>query len=182
MFTSLNSIPHLPDDLVTEPCVVPASGLQIVDINFKLIESRKITFKMTTWKSLHYRLRANFDGYSSAYVPNPAKELETDGKAVFDIGERVTDVSYIDGTITLKFEDLINRGGGSIQADLVIAADGCRSNVRQLLIPSKPAAYAGYLTWRATIPENFISEETQQSFNDKSTSYKMHKSYIIVYV
>ena len=86
-----------------------------------------------------------------------------------------------DGTITLKFEDLINGGGGDIQADLVIAADGSRSSVRQLLVPSKPAAYVGYLTWRATIPENALSEETQQAFNDKSTSYKMHKSYIIVY-
>ena len=72
--------------------------------------------------------------------------------------------------------------GASIQADLVIAADGCRSNVRQLLVPSKPAADAGYLTWRAIIPENSISEETQQAFNDKSTWYRMHKSYIIVYV
>ena len=137
---------------------------------------------MTTWKLLHYRLRANFDGYSSAYVPNPPKELETGGKAVFDIGKRVMDVSYTDGTVTLRYEDLINGGGGSIQADLVIAVDGFRSSVRQLLVPSKPATYAGYLTWRATIPEDSISEETQQAFNDKSTSYKMHKSYIIVYV
>ena len=73
--------------------LVPASTLQIVDSEFRLIESRKIPFKMTTWKSLHYRLRANFDGFSSAYVPNPPEGLEKDGKAIFDIGKRVTDVS-----------------------------------------------------------------------------------------
>ena len=168
-------------DLVTEPCVVPASSLQVVDSEFRLIESRKIPFRMTAWKSLHYRLRAKFDGFSSAYVPSPPKGLEKDGKAIFDIGKRVTDVSYTDGTITLKFEDLINRGGGDTQADLVIAADGFRSSVRQLLVPSKSTAYVGYLTWRATIPENSISEETQPAFNYRSTSYKIHKSYIVVY-
>ena len=138
---------------------------------------------MTTWKSLHYyRLRANFDGYSSAYVPNPPKELETDGKAVFDIRKRVIDISCIDGTVTLKFEDLINGEEGAyrqilsllqMDADLTSASYSFLASLRH---------YAGYLTWRATIPENSISEETQQAFNDKSASYKSHKSYIIGYV
>ena len=81
----------------------------------------------------------------------------------------------------MKFEDMVNGGGGDIQADLVIAADGSRSRFRRLLVPSKPVAYAGYLTWRATISENTLSEEVQQAFNDKATSYKMHESFIGMY-
>ena len=169
-------------DLVTEPCVVSASALQVVDNDFKLLELRQIPFKMTTWKMLHYRLRANFDGFSSEYVPNPPAKINSDGKAVFDIGKRVTDVTHADGIVKLKFEDLINGGGGEVQADLVIAADGFRSTIRQLLVPSMSSTYSGYLTWRATIPESRISKMTLQAFRDRSTSYKMYKSYIIVYV
>ena len=169
-------------DLVTEPCVVSASALQIVDSDFKLLELRQIPFNMTTWKLLYYRLRANFDGFSSEYVPNPPAKLDGDGKAVFDIGKRVTDVAFTDGAVKLKFEDLINGGGGDVQADLVIAADGFRSTIRQLLVPSMSSTYSGYLTWRATILESRISEETLQAFRDRSTSYKMYKSYVIVYV
>ncbi len=167
-------------DIATEPCVVPASSLQIVDSEFKLLESRKIPFKMTTWKVLYYRLRANFDGFSSEFVPNPPEKLNSDGKAIYDIGKRVTDASYADGIVTLRFEDLINGSGGDIQADLVIAADGSRSSIRQLLIPNMRSTYSGYLTWRATILESLVSEETQQAFRDKSISYKMHKSYMIM--
>ena len=169
-------------DLVADPCVVSASGLQIIDSNFNLLEFRDISFSMTTWKMLHYRLRANFDGYSSGYVPNPPDRFTTDGQATFHIGKRVIDASYADGVVKLKFEDLINGGRDDVQADLVIAADGFRSSIRQLLVPNMSSPYAGYLTWRATIPESCVSEETQQRFRNRSTSYKMHKSYIIVYV
>ena len=81
----------------------------------------------------------------------------------------------------MKFEDLINEGGGDKQTDLVTAADESRSRVRGLLVSSKPAAYTGSLTWRATVHENAFSEETQQALNDAANSYKMHKSYIVVY-
>ena len=94
----------------------------------------------------------------------------------------MTDVSCSDWVVTLKFVDLLNGEGGNIQADLVIAADGSRSSIRHLLAPKMLSKYAGYLTWRATIPEMFISEETQQAFYDRFTTYKMHKNYIVVYV
>ena len=71
---------------------VPLLCLQIVDSEFRLIVSRKIPFKITTRRSLHYGLRANFDGFSSADVPNPPKGREKDGKAKFDIEKRVKDV------------------------------------------------------------------------------------------
>ena len=163
-------------DLFTEPCVVPASGLQIVDSDFKPKSFTPWSFRLTTWKCLYYRLRANFDGCSSEYVPRAPRKLEKDGEASFEIGRRVTDVLCVQGTLTLKFEDVINGGGGSIHAD------GSRSTIRKLLLPRLKSSYAGYLTWRATVPEKYISESSQQAFHDRSTSYSMHKSYIIVYV
>lgn len=167
-------------DLVTEPCVVPAAGLQIMDSDFKLKSYTDWPLTLTTWKVLYCRMRANFDGLSSECVPHPPNKLDSDGKAIFDIGKRVTDVSYAKGTLTLRFEDVINGGGGDIEADLVIAADGSQSSIRKLLLPNLRSTYVGYLTWRATIPEKYVSETTRHAFKGLSTSYAMHQSYIVV--
>ncbi|MFF5498739.1 FAD-dependent monooxygenase [Streptomyces aquilus] len=53
---------------------------------------------------------------------------------------------------------------GELEADLVVAADGVRSAVRQALFPEHPGAvYSGFTTWRVVIPVpgvEFASHET----------------------
>ena len=39
-------------DLVTKSCVASASGLQIVDSGFNILEFRSLSFEMTTWEIL----------------------------------------------------------------------------------------------------------------------------------
>ena len=169
-------------DLVKEPCTVAATGLQIMDSDFKTKSFTDWPLTLTTWKTLYYRLRANFDGLSSDCVPCPPQALANDGKGLFEVGRRVTDVSNREGNITLRFEDVMSGTGDDIQADLIIAADGSHSSIRKLLLPNVESPYAGYLTWRATIPEKLISEPTRQAFEGLSTSYAMYRSYVIVYV
>ncbi|MFH0517813.1 FAD-dependent monooxygenase [Streptomyces sp. M41] len=53
---------------------------------------------------------------------------------------------------------------GELEADLVVAADGVRSAVREALFPDHPGAvYAGFTTWRVVIPVpgvEFAAHET----------------------
>jgi 2-polyprenyl-6-methoxyphenol hydroxylase-like FAD-dependent oxidoreductase len=52
------------------------------------------------------------------------------------------------GGATAVFAD-----GSEARGDLLIAADGFRSTVRSRLLPELQPQYAGYITWRALMPE-----------------------------
>lgn len=51
-------------------------------------------------------------------------------------------------------------------ADLVIASDGIRSNVRQQFFPQVQPQYAGYIAWRGVCDESLLSNLTQTTLFD----------------
>lgn len=156
-------------------------GVQYIDTNLKVIRFQEVPMMLTSWNILYYRLRANFDGLRSEYCAKLREEPEGQGKAVYDTGKRVTDVTYANGQITLVFDDLINGKSGRLQPDLVIGADGSNSSIRQLVLPQLEKPYAGYFTWRGTIPERDVSDETKKIFDGKVTVSIMDRSYIVLY-
>ncbi|RWA50125.1 monooxygenase [Cupriavidus sp. UYMSc13B] len=69
--------------------------------------------------------------------------------------------SHLDhATVTLQ-------DGSTHRADLVIAADGFRSNVREQLLPSASLEYAGYIAWRGLVDETQLSPDTHAAIFDK---------------
>ena len=46
----------------------------------------------------------------------------------------------------------VGTGKHTFEADLIVAADGARSLIRQRLAPSSAVTSAGYTAWRAVIP------------------------------
>ncbi len=156
-------------------------GVQYIDKNLRVTRFQDVSMTLTSWNVLYHRLRANFDGLKSEYCSELREEGEGQGQAVYDAGKRVTDVTYANGQVTLTFEDLINGGKGHLHPDLVIAADGSNSSIRQLLLPQLQKPYAGYFTWRGTIPEKDVSDETKKIFDGKVTVSVMDRSYIVLY-
>ncbi len=90
---------------------------------------------LTSWGRLYQVLLARFghDNYHQGIV---FKALSQDADSV-----------------TAQFAD-----GSSVSADLLIGADGIRSNVREQFEPACQAQYAGYICWRGLIEESALSE------------------------
>ena len=167
-------------DLIKEPGYVDVRATQVLDSGFKLLHFSDTSWKSTSWATLHHRLRANFDGLSSKYVPDLPELPVGDGDGTYEIGKRVTDVASNNSGVKVKFDDVIAGQSGTLWADIIIAADGSNSSIRKLLCPQVQMQYVGYLTWRATVPENQVSEETKRAFDERFTFYHLEKSYVVV--
>jgi 2-polyprenyl-6-methoxyphenol hydroxylase-like FAD-dependent oxidoreductase len=63
-------------------------------------------------------------------------------------GKALTHLTTTDAGIVATFAD-----GTTVTADLLVGADGNRSTVREVLLPQVQPRYAGYVAWRALIPE-----------------------------
>jgi 2-polyprenyl-6-methoxyphenol hydroxylase-like FAD-dependent oxidoreductase len=92
---------------------------------------------LTAWSRLYKVLRAAFP--SDRY--HNGKHL-----ASFEQGEE---------GVVARFAD-----GSQARASLMIAADGFRSSVRQVLLPQAKPQYAGYVAWRGLVEEAVLSERT----------------------
>jgi 2-polyprenyl-6-methoxyphenol hydroxylase-like FAD-dependent oxidoreductase len=48
------------------------------------------------------------------------------------------------------------------RAELVVAADGLRSTIRQALLPATKPTYAGYVAWRGLVEESALSDRVKE--------------------
>ncbi|SLM39675.1 Monooxygenase, FAD-binding [Lasallia pustulata] len=159
-------------DVTKKPHSVLSKEVQFLNKEGEITKTTDWPMWMTSWNVLYYRLRANFDGLLSEYCPELPKEAGSgEGKAIYSPGKNVTDVKYADGMVTVYFDNH-EGGSGSLHADLVLAADGPASKIRQILEPDLQRTYAGYVAWRGTAPESDMSEETRKAFGGKISYYQ----------
>jgi 2-polyprenyl-6-methoxyphenol hydroxylase-like FAD-dependent oxidoreductase len=73
-------------------------------------------------------------------------------------GRGLTAFEQSDRGVVAHFSD-----GGTAEGDVLIGADGLRSTVRQPCLPAIAPLYAGYVAWRALIPEAAIPSATHRA-------------------
>ncbi|MCJ1385997.1 hypothetical protein MMC17_009122 [Xylographa soralifera] len=169
-------------DLMQGPYSIPNPGIQFLNARSEVRYFMKRPMEMSTWSLLYYRLRANFDGYKSELCPSPPGPSKEDGEAIFDFGKKVTNVTYVDGIVTVHYNDLINSDNRTIEADLVIVADGASSSIRPLLLPDVHHNYSGYIAWRGYVDERKMSKETMEVLEHSFSSCPSNDGYILSYL
>ena len=139
------------------------------------------TQRLTSWGLIQRILRANFDGKSSAACPKPPHETESDGSSRYLSGKRVTALVYSDRDeiVTVYYSDVNTGKQESIEADLVIGADGTHSTVRKLVGVPSASRYSGYIAWRGTLPEKMVSSETVKYLSDRVTLNFSKRTYLV---
>jgi 2-polyprenyl-6-methoxyphenol hydroxylase-like FAD-dependent oxidoreductase len=105
---------------------------------------RPLTQTLTAWSKMFHVLRSALPDacYRSGYV----------AENVASFGEHA-EVTLADGN--------------TLRADLVVAADGSRSNIRQKYLPDVHLQYAGYVAWRGLVDECDLSPGTRDTLFDK---------------
>ncbi|KAH7346889.1 monooxygenase [Rhexocercosporidium sp. MPI-PUGE-AT-0058] len=159
------------------------SGVQFLkrDGSVKATMSGSVSLATTSWDALYTTLRANFDGgYEKGYVA-AAKKEDDDGKVEYLAGIRFLDIEDSGSDLVkVRYEDASGKKS-SLEANLVIGADGPSSPVRKLFLPEIERTYAGYVVWRGTVREDLLSQETKDIFGDKATFYFYKGGHVVLY-
>src|SRR3974390_2409098 len=117
--------------LATEALGVHITTRKIIDVSGRLTEQVECPQVLTAWERVYRLLR-------DAFPP-----------AHYHRGRRLATFTLTPGTVLAHFSD-----GETIEANLLIGADGIRSTVRQQCLPEVTPRYAGYSAWRALIAES----------------------------
>lgn len=170
-------------DRLDQSFALKSECLQYIDTQARMKTFFVTPRSVTSWDTLFYRLRANFDGLRSTYYPEPPQPDPEDGTAVYDSGKIMTNLLLRDGRVAIEFDDLETGESGRADADLVLGADGPASVVRHKVLSASVVqrSYSGYVVWRGVIPEKDVSEETRKCFQENITYLLLQGEHAIVY-
>lgn len=112
---------------------VTITGRKILDTEGHVTLAAARAQIMTAWERLYRLLRDAF----------PAGHYHR--------GRELISFEQAGGGVTAYFAD-----GGTVEGDVLIGADGLRSTVRQQCLPDAAPLYAGYVAWRALVPESAL--------------------------
>lgn len=116
-----------------------------------------IVYRFTSYATLHAALVGSFE--AARY------HLGRDLVAFEDAADRVVG----------RFAD-----GSAETVDLLVGADGIRSTVRALLFPDVQPAYAGYVGWRGTLPQDRLPAAAT-SLRDVLTYHVGDRTHVLSY-
>ena len=123
--------------VIDETLGVPVRGRVTLDRAGKVIGRRELPQIFTAWGRLYDMLRR----------ARPAER--------YHLGLGVERVGQHGSTVRARLAD-----GSSVEAELLVAADGIRSAIRAEHLPEARPVYAGYVAWRGMVEESAFSPAT----------------------
>ena len=115
-----------------------------LDRDGKVLHQLQLTQMMTAW----------------ARIYRPLKDLLP--ATQYHFGKNLERIDEDADGVTAIFSD-----GTSARGDLLVAADGIRSAVREQILPQAQPRYAGYIAWRGVVDENALSPATHTAIFER---------------
>ena len=109
------------------------------DVDGRLMAEIRCPQMLTSWDRIYRLLREAFPS------------------ARYHRGKMLVRVDSRPQSVVVHFAD-----GETAEGDLLVGADGLRSTVRAQLLPEIVPLYAGYIAWRALVPESALSAATHR--------------------
>ena len=94
----------------------------------------------------------------------------------YHLGSEVVDFDQGDRGVTIRLGD-----GTTRTLDMVVCADGISSTCRTKLLPGAKTRYAGYVAWRAMIPESDLDSENFEALRDSLTFSILPDGHVLAY-
>lgn len=167
-------------DRCDRPLAVSSQRRQYLDKNGSIVHKEDMIQNMTSWDLVYYMLRANVDYVESAYCKVPESRAD-EGEIRHLHGHKVTKVEEKGDKVVVTFVTKDNLES-TMEADLVIGADGPSSTVRALLEPDVQRTYAGYVALRGTVREDEVTPKTLEAFKDRFTFFHTDGIQILAYL
>lgn len=117
-----------------------------------------------------------FSSWNTVYRQLLDRFVATAGADRYKLGHELVDFATTSVEATATFAN-----GSTATADLLIAADGIGSIVRQRLQPDSATRYAGYVAWRGMVPEADLPATIADRLGDAITYHVFANSHILVY-
>jgi 2-polyprenyl-6-methoxyphenol hydroxylase-like FAD-dependent oxidoreductase len=92
-------------------------------------------------------------------------------------GHELIDFVQSGGGVVARFRD-----GRTVDGDLLVGADGSRSKVREIVLPSVRAEYAGYVAWRGLVDEADLAVAASTVLVDRFVFYDYPNSHMLSYL
>ncbi len=125
--------------LATDALGVAITTRKILDAQGRFTEQIECPQVLTAWERVYRLLR---DAFPAAH---------------YHRGHGLTKFRQDAAKVVAQFYD-----GETIEADLLVGADGIRSTVRQQCLPDVAPLYAGYSAWRALIAESVFPPDVHR--------------------
>ena len=138
--------------------VVISRSRQSLSRDGQIVSQQPLVQRMTSWDTIYTDLRRAFPEQRYHHDHRLTGLIQTPQQA-----------------IAIFAEDL------KVEADLIIAADGANSTVRQLLNPIQPQ-YAGYVAWRGVISEADLDAASAELLRDRFTFFTDAHTQMLCYL
>jgi 2-polyprenyl-6-methoxyphenol hydroxylase-like FAD-dependent oxidoreductase len=132
--------------LATNELGVQITTRKILDAKGRLTHEYDCPQVLTAWERVYRLLR---DAFPAAH---------------YHRGRGLTKFTQPSGGVRAHFSD-----GETVDADLLVGADGIRSTVRQQGLPDVSPCYAGYAAWRALVAERDFPADVHRELFDFMT-------------